>query len=65
MSELNKLGLAEARDALRKGDTTSVELTEACLTAIDAADALNAFVHKTTRDCDRAGQGRRRTDQGR
>ncbi len=47
MSELNKLGLAEARDALRKGETTSVELTETCLSAIDAADALNAFVHKT------------------
>ncbi|UWQ42598.1 Asp-tRNA(Asn)/Glu-tRNA(Gln) amidotransferase subunit GatA [Leisingera aquaemixtae] len=47
MTELNKLTLAEARDALRKGDTTSVELTEACLKAIDAADALNAFVHKT------------------
>ncbi|MDE4274188.1 Asp-tRNA(Asn)/Glu-tRNA(Gln) amidotransferase subunit GatA [Phaeobacter gallaeciensis] len=47
MSELNKLGLAEARDALRKGDTTSVELTEACLKAIEGADALNAFVHKT------------------
>ncbi|SCM68669.1 Asp-tRNA(Asn)/Glu-tRNA(Gln) amidotransferase subunit GatA [Donghicola eburneus] len=47
MTELNKLTLAEARDALRKGDVTSVELTEACLTAIDGADALNAFVHKT------------------
>jgi len=47
MSDLNKLGLAEARDALRKGDTTSVELTQACLTAIDGADALNAFVHHT------------------
>ncbi|KUP91160.1 Asp-tRNA(Asn)/Glu-tRNA(Gln) amidotransferase subunit GatA [Tritonibacter horizontis] len=47
MSELNKLGLAEARDLLRKGETTSVELTEACLKAIDAADALNSFVHKT------------------
>ncbi|WP_171209914.1 MULTISPECIES: Asp-tRNA(Asn)/Glu-tRNA(Gln) amidotransferase subunit GatA [unclassified Ruegeria] len=47
MSELNKLGLAEARDALRAGDVTSVELTEACLKAIDDADALNAFVHKT------------------
>ena len=47
MSDLNKLGLAEARDALRKGETTSVELTEACLKAIDAADALNAFVHRT------------------
>ena len=47
MTELNKLTLAEARDALRKGDVTSVELTEACLSAIDGADALNAFVHKT------------------
>ncbi|MCT4576118.1 Asp-tRNA(Asn)/Glu-tRNA(Gln) amidotransferase subunit GatA [Donghicola sp.] len=47
MNELNKLTLAEARDALRKGDVTSVELTEACLTAIDGADALNAFVNKT------------------
>ncbi len=47
MSDLNILGLAEARDALRKGDVTSVELTEACLKAIEDADALNAFVHKT------------------
>jgi aspartyl-tRNA(Asn)/glutamyl-tRNA(Gln) amidotransferase subunit A len=47
MSDLTKLTLAEARDALRKGDVTSVELTEACLSAIDAADALNAYVHKT------------------
>ena len=47
MSDLNKLGLAEARDALRGGSVTSVDLTQACLTAIDGADALNAFVHKT------------------
>ncbi len=47
MSDLNKLGLADARDLLRKGETTSVELTESCLKAIDAADALNTFVHKT------------------
>ncbi|WP_282094704.1 Asp-tRNA(Asn)/Glu-tRNA(Gln) amidotransferase subunit GatA [Epibacterium ulvae] len=47
MSDLNKLGLAEARDALRNGETTSVELTQACLTAIEGADALNAYVHKT------------------
>ncbi|MEP1536864.1 MAG: Asp-tRNA(Asn)/Glu-tRNA(Gln) amidotransferase subunit GatA [Paracoccaceae bacterium] len=47
MSELNKFGLAQARDALRAGDVTSVELTEACLQAIEGADALNAFVHKT------------------
>ena len=44
---LNTLTIASARDALKKGDVTSVELTEACLKAIDAADALNAFVHKT------------------
>ncbi|MEM1006161.1 MAG: Asp-tRNA(Asn)/Glu-tRNA(Gln) amidotransferase subunit GatA [Pseudomonadota bacterium] len=47
MGELNTLGLAQARDALRKGEVTSVELTQACLTAIDEAGALNAFVHKT------------------
>ncbi len=47
MSDLTKLKISEARDALRKGDVTSVELTEACLKAIDGADALGAFVHKT------------------
>ena len=47
MSELNKLTIADARDALSKGETTSVALTEACLAAIDAAGVLNAFVHKT------------------
>ncbi|MDP5217952.1 Asp-tRNA(Asn)/Glu-tRNA(Gln) amidotransferase subunit GatA [Ruegeria sp. 2205SS24-7] len=47
MTELNTLGLAEARDLLRKGETTSVGLTEACLNAIENAGALNAFVHKT------------------
>ncbi|MFC4667398.1 Asp-tRNA(Asn)/Glu-tRNA(Gln) amidotransferase subunit GatA [Seohaeicola nanhaiensis] len=47
MSALNTLTLAAARDALRKKETTSVELTEACLKAIDDANALNAFVHKT------------------
>ncbi|MGR1580204.1 Asp-tRNA(Asn)/Glu-tRNA(Gln) amidotransferase subunit GatA [Thalassobius sp. S69A] len=47
MSDLNKLTLAEARDKLRAKDVTSVELTESCLSAIEAAGALNAFVHKT------------------
>jgi aspartyl-tRNA(Asn)/glutamyl-tRNA(Gln) amidotransferase subunit A len=47
MTNLNTLGLAEARDALRAGSTTSKELTEACLKAIDGAGALNAFVHHT------------------
>uniref|UniRef100_UPI0028A12D99 amidase n=1 Tax=Paracoccus sp. TaxID=267 RepID=UPI0028A12D99 len=47
MSDLNKLTIAEARDRLRARDITSVELTDACLGAIDAADKLNAYVHKT------------------
>ena len=47
MSDLTKLTIAAARDAMRKGELTSAELTGACITAIDGADALNAFVHKT------------------
>jgi aspartyl-tRNA(Asn)/glutamyl-tRNA(Gln) amidotransferase subunit A len=47
MADLNKLTIAEARDGMRNGDMTSVELTEACLGAIDGAAALNAFVHHT------------------
>ena len=47
MSDLNALTIAGARDLLRKRETTSVELTQACLSAIDGADALGAFVHKT------------------
>jgi len=47
MSDLNKLTISAARDGLRKGDFTSAELTEACLSAIEAAGALNAWCHKT------------------
>ncbi|VVT21611.1 Glutamyl-tRNA(Gln) amidotransferase subunit A [Roseovarius sp. EC-HK134] len=47
MTDLNRMTIAEARDALRKGDVTSLELTEACLAAVDGAGALNAFVHHT------------------
>ena len=47
MSDLNKLTIAEARDALRAGKVSAVELTDACLTAIDSAGVLNAFVHDT------------------
>ena len=43
----NTWTIAAARDALRKRDITAVDLTMSCLTAIDAGDALNAFVHKT------------------
>jgi aspartyl-tRNA(Asn)/glutamyl-tRNA(Gln) amidotransferase subunit A len=44
---LNELTIADARDALRKGDVTSAEITETCLKAIEGAGALNAFVHHT------------------
>ena len=47
MSDLSKMKIAEARDALKAGEVTSVELTEACLAQIEGADALGAFVHKT------------------
>ena len=47
MTDLNTLTIAGARDALRKREVTSLELTEACLAAIEAAGALNAIVHPT------------------
>jgi aspartyl-tRNA(Asn)/glutamyl-tRNA(Gln) amidotransferase subunit A len=47
MTHANQLTLAAARDALRKGELSSVDLTMSCLTAIDAGDALGAYVHKT------------------
>ena len=43
----NTWTIAAARDALRKGEITATDLTMSCLTAIDAADSLGAFVHKT------------------
>jgi aspartyl-tRNA(Asn)/glutamyl-tRNA(Gln) amidotransferase subunit A len=43
----NSWTIAAARDALRKGEISAVDLTMSCLTAIDAGDGLNAFVHKT------------------
>ncbi|MBT8417321.1 MAG: Asp-tRNA(Asn)/Glu-tRNA(Gln) amidotransferase subunit GatA [Silicimonas sp.] len=47
MNDLNTLTIAEARDRLRAGDVTSVELTESCLEAASAAEVLNAVVHPT------------------
>ncbi len=43
----NTWTIAAARDALGKGEISAVDLTMSCLTAIDAGDDLNAFVHKT------------------
>ncbi len=47
MTDLNALTIGAARDLLSKGEVTSSDLTEACLTAIDGSGALNAFVHHT------------------
>ncbi|MCA3449061.1 MAG: Asp-tRNA(Asn)/Glu-tRNA(Gln) amidotransferase subunit GatA [Rhodobacter sp.] len=43
----NTLTVAAARDALRRRELSAVDLTMACLTAMDAGDGLNAFAHKT------------------
>ena len=43
----NTWTIAAARDALRRGEITAVDMTMSCLTAMDAGDDLNAFVHKT------------------
>ncbi|MGV6838947.1 MAG: Asp-tRNA(Asn)/Glu-tRNA(Gln) amidotransferase subunit GatA [Planktomarina sp.] len=48
MSDMMKLTLAQARDALRSGDLNAVELTETALKAVEASKPLNAFVHDTT-----------------
>jgi aspartyl-tRNA(Asn)/glutamyl-tRNA(Gln) amidotransferase subunit A len=48
MSDLNKLTIADARDKLQAGEITALELTESCLSAINGANALNAFVHDTS-----------------
>ena len=47
MSDLTKLTLAGARDALKKKEITSSELTGAYLKEMDAAGALNAYVTPT------------------
>jgi aspartyl-tRNA(Asn)/glutamyl-tRNA(Gln) amidotransferase subunit A len=63
---LNTLTLAQARDGLRRGDFTALELTEACLAAIEAQGVLNAVVHPTpeiARDRARAADARLRAGE--
>ena len=50
MTDLNKLTIAEARDALTTGETTSAELTDACLSAIDGAGTLNRIGRASCRE---------------
>src|ERR1700760_5051919 len=47
MTDLTSLTLAEAREGLAKKSFTSLELTDAHLSAIEQARALNAFVRET------------------
>ena len=57
----NEMTIAAARDALRKGELSAVDLTMACMVAMDAGNGLNAFVHKTpdiALDQARAADGR-------
>jgi aspartyl-tRNA(Asn)/glutamyl-tRNA(Gln) amidotransferase subunit A len=47
MTSLTDITLAEARDLLAKGETSSKELTEAHVAAVEAARPLNAFITET------------------
>src|ERR1700721_3086819 len=47
MTDLTSLTLAEAREGLAKKSFTTLELTDAHLSAIEAARVLNAFVMET------------------
>jgi len=47
MTALNELTMAEARDALAKGETSSAELTAAHIAAAETARPLNAFITET------------------
>jgi len=47
MANLSSLTISEARDKLKSREISSLELTNSCISSMDAADALGAFVHKT------------------
>jgi aspartyl-tRNA(Asn)/glutamyl-tRNA(Gln) amidotransferase subunit A len=47
MGDLSSLTIADAREMMRAGETTSRRITEDCLAAIEGAGALNAFVTTT------------------
>ncbi len=68
MSDLTSLSIAEARDRLASKEITSLELTDAYLAAIEAAnDSLNAYVTVTAdkaRDMARASDARLAKGEG-
>ncbi|HAT86136.1 MAG TPA: Asp-tRNA(Asn)/Glu-tRNA(Gln) amidotransferase GatCAB subunit A, partial [Rhizobiales bacterium] len=47
MTDLTALTIAEAREGLSKKEFTATELTEAYISAVDAAGDLNAYITKT------------------
>lgn len=47
MTNLTHMTMAEALNGLKNKDFTAVELTQAHINAIDAADSLNAYIVKT------------------
>ena len=47
MTKLTDLTIAGARDGLKAGDYTAVELTQAHIDAMEAARSLNAFITET------------------
>jgi aspartyl-tRNA(Asn)/glutamyl-tRNA(Gln) amidotransferase subunit A len=63
MTDLIRLTIAEARDEMKKGAFSSIELTDAYLAAIEAANpAINAYVKVTAdkaRDMAKASDARR------
>ena len=56
MTELTALSLAQARDALRKKECSAIDLTEAHLSAIEKAGALNAYILNTPDQARRMAQ---------
>ncbi|HZH26668.1 MAG TPA: Asp-tRNA(Asn)/Glu-tRNA(Gln) amidotransferase subunit GatA [Azospirillaceae bacterium] len=61
-SELIGLSLAEARDGLKRGDFTAVELTDAYIGAVERTRVLNAWITETpdlARDMAKASDARR------
>ncbi|MCW8971179.1 MAG: amidase family protein, partial [Rhodospirillales bacterium] len=64
-TKLNGLTIAAARDGLAGGDFSSVELTEACLSAMEGRRDLNAFITETPDIArDRAAQSDARRSKG-
>ncbi len=47
MTRLNRLGLLEARELLRRREISAVELTRACLAAMERSRKIGAFITET------------------